>query len=101
MEPGSAVAVKVTGLPPMVTLCELGVTVIEVILFKTTVTVVEPLHDEHPPDDAVILAEPTRSPFTRPEFWPTDTIDAASEDHTTPDVRVFWVPSLNVPVAVI
>jgi hypothetical protein len=57
-EPGSAVAVKGTALPVIDTLWELGDTVIEVTSFKTTVTEVEPLHDEQPPDDAVMLADP-------------------------------------------
>jgi hypothetical protein len=88
-EPGWAVALKITGFPPLLTLWELGVTTIEVTLFKTTETVVEPVQAEHPPDDAVMVAEPSRSPSTMPEVWPTDTVDASEEDHTTPEVSVF------------
>jgi len=74
-EPGSALAVKQTAAPAIDTLWDAGDTVIEVTLFKTTVTEVEPLHDEHPPDDAEMFADPIWMPSTRPEVWPTVTFD--------------------------
>jgi hypothetical protein len=36
-----------------------------------------------------------------PDVAPTDTLVGALEDQVTPEVSVFWLPSLKVPVAVI
>lgn len=74
-----------------------GVIAIDFRFATVTVTVVEPLMA---PDVAVILAFPTCSPVTRPEF---ETVAAASlsDDQLTEPVMSFVLPSLYVPVAVI
>jgi hypothetical protein len=92
--PGTAVALKYTGDPLIDTDWLPGDTVIEVTPVKTTVTVVVPLHAEHPPEDAVIVADPVWTPVAMPEVCPTDTVVASLVDHTTPDCSVFWLPSL-------
>jgi hypothetical protein len=62
--------------------------------FKTTVTVVLPEHAEQLPEAAVTVADPIATPVTIPEVCPTDTVFASLEDQVTPDVSVFWLPSL-------
>jgi hypothetical protein len=79
----------------------LGLTTIDVMPVSTTVTVVDPEHAEQLPEAAVIVASPTATPVTTPEVCPTDTLFESLEDHVTPEVSVFWLPSLNVPVALI
>jgi hypothetical protein len=68
---------------------------------RTTETDAVPVQDEQPPDEAVMVEVPDCSPVTMPEVCPTDTTVGALDDQTTPDVSVFWLPSLKVPVAVI
>ncbi len=99
--PGDAVALKNTVDPPAVTDWLDGVTVIDDMFDITTETVAVPVHAEHPPDEAVMVDVPDCSPVTMPEVCPTDTTVGVLEDQTTPEVRVFWLPSLKVPVAVI
>ena len=43
------------------------------------------------PDDAVIVAEPTATPFARPELF-TVAIVGFVDDHVTDLVMSFWVP---------
>jgi hypothetical protein len=66
---------------------------IDVTPVSTTVTVVDPLHAAHPPEEAVIVADPVSRPSTWPEVCPTDTVLGSLEDQATPDVRFFWLPS--------
>jgi hypothetical protein len=75
--------------------------VIEVTPVRTTVTVVDPEHAEHEPDDAVMSDDPTATAVTMPEVCPTVTELCVADDHVTPDVSAFWLPSLYVPVALI
>jgi len=56
--PGYAVAVKNAAVVLIVAELLLGDTVMEVTPVRTTETDVDPVHAEHPPDDAVIVAEP-------------------------------------------
>ena len=92
--PGTAVAVKETGVPLIDTDWLAGLTVIDVMLASTTVTVAVPVHAEHPPDEAVMVAVPDCNAVTMPELCPTDTTVGALDDQATPEVRVFWLPSL-------
>jgi len=94
IEPGWADAVKKAGVVLIVAVLLLGLTMIDVTPVNTTVTVVDPVHAEHPPEEAVMVAEPVISPFTWPEACPTDTVVGSLEDHATPEVRFFWLPSL-------
>ena len=66
---------------------------IDVTPVNTTVTVVDPVHAAHPPEDAVMVADPVTSPSTCPEacqpirwldHWRT-TLRLTS--------RFFWLPS--------
>ena len=93
IEPGWAVALKKAAVPLTVAVALLGATMIEVTPVNTTVTVVDPVHAAHPPEDAVMVADPVISPSTCPEACPTDTVVGSLEDHATPDVRFFWLPS--------
>jgi|SRR5579864_8337981 len=99
--PGDAVALKYTADPPAVTDWLDGVTVMDEMFEITTETDAVPVQAEHPPDEAVMVAVPDCRPVTMPEVCPTDITVGALEDQTTPDVSVFWLPSLKVPVAVI
>ena len=99
--PGTAVAWKNTAVPFIVTAWVLGETVMEFTPDSTTETDDVPVHAEHPPDEAVIVAVPDCTPVAIPEVCPIDTVVASLEDQTTPEVSVFWLPSLKVPVAVI
>lgn len=85
---------KKTGVAPLVTGCWLGVTVIEVTPWSATVTVVDPEHAEQLPALAEMVDEPIPTPVTWPELCPTVTAAESLDDHVTPDVMVFWLPSL-------
>ena len=61
---------------------------------STTETDVDPVHAVHPPDEAVIVDVPDCNPVAMPEVCPTDTVVASLEDQATPEVSVFWLPSL-------
>jgi hypothetical protein len=70
-------------------------TVIEVTPCRTTVTVVDPEHPEQLPALAEIVAELAVVPaVTSPDVCPTDATVESLVDHETPEVNVFWVPSL-------
>jgi len=56
--PGTAVAVKDTGVPAMDTDWLPGLTVIDATPDSTTETEVDPVHAEHPPDEAVMVDDP-------------------------------------------
>jgi hypothetical protein len=94
IEPGKAVARKYAGVVLIVAEVLLGLTTIEVTPVSTTETDVDPLQAAQLPADAVIVADPVMSPVTMPEVGPTDTVLPSLEDHATPDVKVFWLPSL-------
>jgi hypothetical protein len=64
---------------------------------KVTFTVPVPLTV---PDWAVMVALPEAAAVTTPAVL-TGTVDVSELDHTTPEVKLFVVPSSNVPVAVI
>jgi hypothetical protein len=89
---------KKTGLPPACTVWLFGVTRTEVTPVRATVTVVVPVQAEQLPALPVIVAEPMTSPVANPPV-DTETEFGSLEDQTTPEFRVFWVPSLYVPVA--
>ena len=61
---------------------------------------VVPVQAEQLPALPVIVAEPMVSPVANPDGV-IETAVESLEDQVTPEFSVFWVPSLNVPVAVI
>jgi hypothetical protein len=74
-----------------------GLTVSPVTFVRDTVMVAVPVMV---PDWAVIVAVPAATPLTLPELLIVATLGAELVQ-TTPEVRVFVLPSLYVPVAVI
>jgi hypothetical protein len=67
IEPGKAVARKNAGVVLIVADALLGETWMDVTPVSTTETEVDPVQAEHPPDDAVIVADPVATPVTIPD----------------------------------
>ena len=92
-----AKAWKVVVPPFMRTLWLVGLMVSPVTLVSDTVMLAVPVIV---PDWAVIVAVPAATPVTWPELLTVATFPSELVQ-TTPEVRVFVLPSLNVPVALI
>ena len=70
---------------------------IETRFARVMVTEVDPLTV---PEVAVIVAEPAETPLTTPLLLTVAMVESELDQRTLP-VRVFWLPSSKVPVAVI